>query len=130
MSRPKHTPTEKARQRVESMVAVGIPQEDVAIILGIDVKTLRKHYRPELDKSMTKANAAVAGKLYSAAMNGDVRAQIFWCKTRLGWRETNRLEVEQKENLSELSTEELKQRLEKIERNRNFIRDHGNNSIT
>lgn len=96
MSRPKHTPTEKARQRVESMVAVGIPQEEVATVIGIDVKTLRKHYRQELNESMTRANAAVAGKLYTAAMEGDVRAQIFWCKTRLGWRETNNLDVTHK----------------------------------
>lgn len=125
MSRPKHTPTEKTRKRVESMVAVGIPQEEVAVVVGIDVKTLRKHYRQELDEAMIRANAAVAGKLYSTAMGGDVRAQIFWCKTRLGWRETSRVEVEQKEDLSKLSTEELEQRLAQIETDKRLLRNHG-----
>jgi len=88
-----HKPDNSTRKKVESLCAVGIPQEDIALVLGIDAKTLRKHYRKELDEAMTKANAAVAGKLYSSAMAGDVRAQIFWCKTRLGWRETNNMEI-------------------------------------
>ncbi len=86
----KHKPNRNTRAKVESMCAVGIPQHDISVVLGIDPKTLRKHYREELDSSMTKANAAVAGKLYSSAMSGDVRAQMFWCKTRLGWREYKR----------------------------------------
>lgn len=93
MPRVAHKPTDKTRKQVESMAAVGIPHESIAIVIGVTAKTLRKHYRQELDEAMTKANASVAGKLYSSAMSGDVRAQIFWCKTRLGWRETNRQEL-------------------------------------
>ena len=56
--------------------------------VGIDPKTLRKHYRDELDLGETKANAQVAGFLFNAARNGNVTAQIFWLKTRARWRET------------------------------------------
>lgn len=93
MSRPRYEPTQKDREKVTSLAAVGIPQVDIATVLGIDTKTLRKHYRQELDESATKANGAVAGKLYSSAMSGNVSAQIFWCKTRMGWRETNKVEL-------------------------------------
>ena len=57
-------------------------------MVGIDPKTLRKHYRDELDLGETKANAQVAGFLFNAARNGNVTAQIFWLKTRARWKET------------------------------------------
>jgi hypothetical protein len=46
-------------------------------VVGIDPKTLRKHYRDELDLGATKANAQVAGFLFTAARSGNVTAQIF-----------------------------------------------------
>lgn len=88
-----HRPTTESKQLVASMASLGIPQEDIAKVVGVTAKTLRKHYGEELEVSAAKANAAVGGALYSAAMSGDVRAQIFWCKTRLGWREVNRHEL-------------------------------------
>ena len=69
------------------MAAYGIPEPDVARVVGIDPKTLRKYYRDELDLGATKANAQVAGFLFNAAKNGNVTAQIFWLKTRARWRE-------------------------------------------
>ena len=56
--------------------------------VAIDAKTLRKHYRDELDLGTAKANAQVAGFLFNSARNGNVTAQIFWLKTRAGWKET------------------------------------------
>ena len=70
------------------MAAYGIPADDIARVVGIDPKTLRKHYRDELDLGETKANAQVAGFLFNAARSGNVTAQIFWLKTRARWRET------------------------------------------
>ena len=43
------------------MAAYGIPEIDIAMVVGVDAKTLRKHYRDELDMGETKANAQVAG---------------------------------------------------------------------
>ena len=70
------------------MAAYGIPEPDISRTVGIDPKTLRKHYRDELDLGTTKANAQVAGFLFNSAKNGNVTAQIFWLKTRARWRET------------------------------------------
>lgn len=88
MSRPAHKPDEAHRRQVETMAAYGIPEPDISRVLKIDPKTLRKHYRDELDLGSTKANAQVAGFLFSAARNGNVTAQIFWLKTRARWKET------------------------------------------
>jgi hypothetical protein len=92
-------PTDEDRSLVEAMTAVGIPQVDVAMVMrdGIDVKTLRKHFRRELDTAKIKANAKVGGTLYNKAIKGDVASLIFWCKTQMGWKETNVQEVHRKD---------------------------------
>ena len=92
MSRNPHKPTSESRQLVQLHATIGTQQEVIADIIGIDAKTLRKHYREELDQSMAKANATVGGALFNKAKNGDTAAMIFWMKTRAGWRETQNLE--------------------------------------
>ena len=93
MSRKPHEPTPEIRQLVQLHTTIGTPQEDVARIVGIDAKTLRKHYRDELDLAHAKANATIGGALFNKAKSGDTAAMIFWMKTRAGWRETNRTEL-------------------------------------
>ena len=85
-----HHPDEKTRRMVESMSGYGIGQIDIARVVGCTEKTLRKHYREELDTAETKANAKVAESLFKKALgdkNGSVTAAIFWLKTRAGWTE-------------------------------------------
>lgn len=95
MAQKPHEPTEQTRKTVESMSAYGIPQEDIAAVIGICHVTLRKYYRRELDMATAKANAKVAEGLYRKAI-GDgaqsVTAAIFWLKTRANWRETQNIE--------------------------------------
>lgn len=91
-TKPSHRATQERRDTVGAMSAYGIPQKEIANCLDIDVKTLRKHYREELDTACAKANAAIAGKLYKKAINGDVRSMIFWLKTRGRW--STKIEVE------------------------------------
>lgn len=91
-TKPSHRATQERRDTVGAMSAYGIPQAEIAKCLDIDVKTLRKHYREELDTAAAKANAAIAGKLYKKAMGGDVRSMIFWLKTRGRW--SAKIEVE------------------------------------
>jgi len=111
MGRRAHKPDLAQRRQVEAMAAYGIPEINIAAVLGVDPKTLRKHYRDELDLGETKANAQVAGYLFNAAKNGTVTAQIFWLKTRAKWREVP-VELQHsgsigRKDLSELSDEEL-----------------------
>ena len=91
VTRPTFKPTDDERRLVEQMCAVGIPQESIRLVVrdGIDDKTLRKHFRRELDTAKIKANAKIGGTLFNKAVNGDTTAAIFWAKTQMGWKETN-----------------------------------------
>src|SRR5436190_14998476 len=73
------------------MAGFGLPETDIATVLDIDPKTLRKHYRHELSKGSIKANTKVAESLYRKALSDgsqSVTAAIFWLKTRAHWKET------------------------------------------
>jgi hypothetical protein len=43
-------PTPDQRRTVKTMAGFGIPHTDIAPFIGIDTKTLRKHFREELDR--------------------------------------------------------------------------------
>ena len=89
-TKPSFKPTDDERKLVEQMSAVGIPQESICLVIrdGIDDKTLRKHFRRELDTAAVKANAKIGGTLYNKAIAGDTTAMIWWTKTRMKWKET------------------------------------------
>lgn len=85
-----YQPSDADRNLVNAMAAIGIDQNDMARLLKIAPKTLRKHFRDELDLGMIRANAAVGGALFKAATTvgpGQNAAMIFWAKARMGWRE-------------------------------------------
>jgi len=91
--RRKYEPTDKDLRTVEAMAVCGMPQESIARVLGIDGKTLRKHFRVLLDTSADKADAQVGATLYKLATSGLCpAATIFWMKCRRRWRETTRVE--------------------------------------
>jgi len=83
-----HVPTVQSRAEVCALVSYGVRQEEICKYIDIKcVDTLYKYYRKELDTSVIKANAAVAGRLYNKAVGqDDLSAQIFWLKTRARWR--------------------------------------------
>lgn len=80
-------PTDEERRLIEHYVSIGYTQEQVAALIGKTVDTLAKHCRSELDLGALKVNAKIGGKLFQKAMEGDTGALIFWCKTRMGWRD-------------------------------------------
>jgi hypothetical protein len=83
-----YVPTEEQRRTVRAMSGLGIPQDDIATFLEIDKKTLRKHFREELDRGSIEATTKVAQSLFRMATDGgSVAAAIFWMKARAGWRE-------------------------------------------
>jgi len=91
MGRKAHKPDAFHRRQVEAMAGYGVPEHAISRVVGIDAKTLRKHYREELDTGQIKATAKVAESLFRKATGEgpqSVTAAIFWLKTRGGWRET------------------------------------------
>ena len=80
--------TEEQRRLVKAMAGYGVPHEGIAVMLDIDPKTLRRHYRRELDRGSVEATAKVAQSLFQmATVDKNVAAAIFWMKARAGWRE-------------------------------------------
>ena len=112
--RPTHEPTDATRAKVEALAGYGAPQPYIAKEIGVDEKTLRKHYRDELDFAADRANLAVQRSLHRKAIghtvtvkklvkkaNGetevreveeyypaDTAAAIWWDKTRNKQSET------------------------------------------
>lgn len=94
--RPPHEPTEKSRATVKALSAYGIPQVQIARVLDIHEQTLRLYYRDELDLGAIEANAKVAETLYGQGVReGNTAALIWWTKSRMGWKETSRVEVDE-----------------------------------
>ena len=88
-----HKPTDETRRMVESTSGLGLPHEQIAILVGIDDKTLRKYYRAELDMGKAKANGQIAKTLFSKAVGGDTTSLIWWTKTQMRWSETIKQEL-------------------------------------
>jgi hypothetical protein len=108
MGRTPHEPDPAIRRQVEAMVGFGVPEADIAGVIGVDERTLRRCYREELSTAHVKANARVAENLYRKA-TGEGReaviAAIFWLKTRAGWKETivNELRIRHEDALDQLA---------------------------
>jgi hypothetical protein len=97
---PGYEPNDEQRRLVRAMAGFGVPQDDIATHLDIDPKTLRKHFRQELDRGTTEANVKVAQSLFQMATQGkNVAAAIFWMKARAGWREKHDVEVSGKDGV-------------------------------
>ena len=92
--RPTFKPTGKLREQVITLSSNGLPHIQIAPLIGCSSpKTLRKHFREELNIGKIQANAKVAGALYQLALEGNVKAQSFWLKTVGGWQETGCVEI-------------------------------------
>ena len=88
MARKPFAATDALREQVRYLAGLGIPQDDIAKIIGCAPKTLRKRFRDDLDRGVAEANATIAGYLFAAAKAGNITAIIFWLKTRAHWRES------------------------------------------
>jgi hypothetical protein len=85
--------TEQERAIVKRAAIMGMPQVAISKLLKTTKTTLEANFREELDHASDQANMAVLGALYKNAIEGNVSAQIFWCKTRLGMRESSSVEL-------------------------------------
>jgi hypothetical protein len=88
MSRKALKPSDEQRHLVRVLSSYGIRQEDIATEVALrSPKTLRKHFREELDHGRIGANIRVAKTLYTMATSGKhLSATMFWLERRAGWR--------------------------------------------
>ena len=88
--RPAYEPTPKDRRIAEAMAGWAIPQERIAKVIGIDAKTLRRHFAEELEIGSARLEAQLAQNLLRIAQGQDRQAliaTIFALKARFGWVE-------------------------------------------
>lgn len=81
-------PTEEQRRQVKLLAAMGTPQGDIALVIGVSTPTLRRACKAELAIGGVEANAKVAQSLFKQATDPkrpNVAAGIFWAKARMGW---------------------------------------------
>lgn len=91
--RPAREYEPKDAETVRAMAQYGVPHEDIAATLGMCVETMQRLYGAELVKGRAVANVKIGRRLFDKAMSGDTAALIFWAKTRMGWKETQKLEA-------------------------------------
>jgi hypothetical protein len=85
--RPPRQFTAEERNQAEVLSGIGLAHRQIAVLIGCDEKTLRKHLGEELTRGDAKATAKIAQSLFSKAMSGDTASMIFWMKVRAGWSE-------------------------------------------
>lgn len=71
-------------------------QAEIAALVGIAERTLRRKYKEFWEQGAIHANSKVVGRLYRDAISDDPKtivAAIFWMKTRGGWKENQVIEA-------------------------------------
>ena len=88
--RPQWAPTDKDREMIRTMAAVGIPRDKICAVVRVSEKTLKRHCRSELETADAQANATVGSSLFEMATKGPASAvrlgaAMFWLRCRAGW---------------------------------------------
>jgi len=74
LGRPPFEPTAEHRRTVEEMTMCGFPQDRIASVFGCTSRTLRKHFKRELETGADRLRAEVIGGLFTLAGKGNVAA--------------------------------------------------------
>jgi hypothetical protein len=75
---PAFDPTEGNRRTVRVLRANGDPLAVIAANIGITEKTLRKHFRAELEDGHGQVRAAMGAAVVKAGLAGNVYAMKYW----------------------------------------------------
>ena len=91
MGRKAFNPSEEQRHLATVMSAYGIRQADIATEVGLrSPKTLRKHFREELDHGRIGAEYKVRKTLFQLAQSGVYPAvSIYWLKLQARWHSSS-----------------------------------------
>ena len=95
---------------VERLAGLGLSQEEIAVSLGICVKTLIRRkkdsaaFASAIQKGRARAAAVVSNKLFTLCGKGRLNAIIWYEKTRRGLSEKRTVIID----VSKLSDEELR----------------------
>lgn len=88
--RKAHKVEDFERGKVQIMAGYGATHEDIALSIGICAKTLKKHYKRELEIGAIEADLVVMGSMMTQIrkmMPGSAALIIWWTKCKMGWHE-------------------------------------------
>ena len=89
MGRPSRKLTPKELEEIESMAGIGLTQQQIADIKGMDVDTLRKHAGAIIKRGKSKAIGKISQTAYNMAASGEHPSMTrFWLKMQAGWHES------------------------------------------
>ncbi len=89
-----YEPTPADREAVLLLAGAGATEQRICQVVKCDPKTLRKHFRRELDTGKSQITTQAVSTLVKAMKGGgkgSVTAAIFWLKTRERWTERSEL---------------------------------------
>jgi hypothetical protein len=113
---PPYEPTPADRATVQNLAALGATHKEIAMCIGrygVSEPTLRKHFRRELNNSLTEVKALAMSQVVAAMKRGEPWAVCFFLKCRGGWRE--RQDIKQQVEHSGPGGEVLKIELSRVE---------------
>lgn len=103
MPKPKRTFTDEQIKQLQTMAGLGLTQKQMAALCDISLATFERWLseneaaRSAVERGNAKAVMAVAKTAYQMAIAGNQPAMtMFYLKTRAGWRETDRIDMNTK----------------------------------
>lgn len=87
VTHPPHFPTMHTRETVTHLVAFGLDENQIAVILKCTPDDVRRHYAEELEHGLARVNARVmSAVLHSALYNDSAPDRKLWLMNRAGWK--------------------------------------------
>jgi hypothetical protein len=80
---PPFIPTDAQRKKVVDLIARKLTNDRISLGIGIPLRTLERHFQPELGTRKLRAQAGVATGIIEAALNGDKAMMLFYAETSL-----------------------------------------------
>lgn len=87
ITHPPHFPTMHTRETVTHLVAFGLDENQIAVILKCTPDDVRRYYAEELEHGLARVNARVmSAVLHSALYNDSAPDRKLWLMNRAGWK--------------------------------------------
>lgn len=87
VTRAPHFPTMHTRETATHLVAFGLDENQIAVILKCTPDEVRTHYAEELEHGLVRVNARVmSAVLHSALYNDSAPDRKLWLMNRAGWK--------------------------------------------
>ena len=93
MPNKKREITDEQRKQVKLLSGMGMKQDRIAMVVGIPEATLQRRCKEELASGPAVVDGMVFSQIFQKIAAGDNTMIIFYCKTRLRWVDTTRVEL-------------------------------------